>query len=344
MHKNSIEYPILKHQPSDFVVVENLVLPRHSTHSNTIFNYFRLLKSSFTTFESIEKVSQYFDIEQGKISYAGLKDEDAITEQFISISSSVKITNSQLTDFNQKNSFASFKFIELSFCGHGSEQISIGRLNGNSFRVVVRGLSEKFSKKIKLFDRNVFYFLNYYDTQRFGVPDGPKFAHLIGKAILDGNQELAFEYLKKSKSKEGCQALAFEGSGQDFFKNIDHRKVNFFKSSYGSHIWNRDLADLVRDICKNKSYETKFDTLPFVFVDNPNLLLNILNAQNHIPYIRYYDEENIGFRPTVIQVQAICSEIDKDERHDGKYKCSLSFFLPSGCYATMCIKQIVNQF
>jgi tRNA pseudouridine13 synthase len=340
------ERPVLKKFPHDFLVSESLVLPRRFDIDDPKFSYLKLTKSGFTTFEAITKIAQYFQISPEQVLFTGLKDEDAITEQLLAIPS--KISRSTIESFNCESGTTLRGFMELQYCFTGDEPLVIGRLNGNSFRIIVRNLSPQFVERFSQQVRYTFQFLNYYDTQRFGVAGQAKTSHHVGKALADGDCETAFEILKRAGTPESRKALGFDGAPEDFFKSISPRVINFLKDSYSSYLWNGKLSALVRQVCGDEVYEECCETIPFLFTWKQSLILSTLKEQPSIEFPRFHDVSNGAnpgpkLRATVVQTQVHCNGVEPDQEHLGAYLCDLSFFLPSGCYATMCIRQLVNM-
>ena len=75
----------LKTAFEDLIVCESMVLPLQEHVCNKkIFHYFRLIKKGYSTFDAIILLADHFNISKQQIGYAGLKDEDGITEQHIS--------------------------------------------------------------------------------------------------------------------------------------------------------------------------------------------------------------------------------------------------------------------
>ena len=77
--------PKLKHVPDDFVVSENCVLHFGKDADDKAVHYLILRKAGYSTFEAVTAMASFFNISQSRIHYAGLKDENAVTSQHISI-------------------------------------------------------------------------------------------------------------------------------------------------------------------------------------------------------------------------------------------------------------------
>ena len=106
------------------------------------------------------------------IGYAGLKDKEAVTEQFVSI---YKGTQRQIEKLDLKD-------IELVFKGYADERINLGSHEGNHFVITVRNLTnEKINKKP---------IPNYFDEQRFSTDNVT-----IGRAIVKKDFKKAIELI-----------------------------------------------------------------------------------------------------------------------------------------------------
>lgn len=331
--------PVVKYRPQEFNVVENLVLALAGEPSlEDRFHYLKIRKCGYTTFEAVTALARHLGIPSAKIRYAGLKDEDGITEQTVAIEE--KLGREQLDSFNHNFRVSDERFIVLQFYGVGNDPIEIGRLNGNGFRIMVRNLD---ASQAKAFDDHIKFeacFLNYYDTQRFGVPRGPKTTHLIGKALLENEFEQALGHLRRSASPESVDALAYDGEPGRFFEELDARTTSFYKSSYASHEWNSELSGLLAQSFPHGRRSVEFDGIGFAFLSYQKDLLEFASRHRRLPYRKYYGESDFGYRATVIQTQITCGALEEDDAFPGKARCELSFFLPSGCYATMCVKQL----
>lgn len=342
---SQLENPILKKLPQDFLVSESLILSPCPHVEDARYSYLKMTKSGLTTFQAVEVIGQHFNLTHNQISFAGLKDEDAVTEQMIAIEG--RVSTASLISFNDTYKEGAQEFIRLSPCAVGDERIRISELNGNGFRIVVRNLSPHFVARCSTAKRFMFYFINYYDTQRFGVAHGEKVSHLIGEALLRNDYRTALDILRKAGTPEAHKALEFDAAPEEFFQSLDPRLASFFKGSYTSHLWNKTLAQVVRQVCGQESYTLEHDGIPFLLTSKQALVLSVLRQQRVLDHTKFYDEKGgdkgaAEPRATVVQTQIRCHSIEEDDLHQGAFKCQFSFFLPSGCYATMCIKQLVN--
>lgn len=108
----------------------------------------------FTTFEAIAAIAECLRAGRLDVGYAGLKDEDAITEQFLTFRGMA--SGDDISEFNQRygntnasegsNSHQPWMRLQL---GYGNSPLSAGQLYGNSFRIVVRGLSRDQAQQLR---------------------------------------------------------------------------------------------------------------------------------------------------------------------------------------------------
>ncbi len=101
------------------------------------YSYFILKKRNYNILSAIKTIAKKLKINEKNIGFAGNKDKNAVTEQFISIKDGSKnIENMQLKD------------IGLKYVGKGNEEIYLGRLKGNEFIITIRNLTKEDIKKI----------------------------------------------------------------------------------------------------------------------------------------------------------------------------------------------------
>ncbi|WP_329571314.1 tRNA pseudouridine(13) synthase TruD [Kitasatospora sp. NBC_01266] len=342
--------PILKSIISDFRVSESMAVAVSDPGPDT-YHYLRLHKSGRTTFEAVDAVAEVCGIARADIGYAGLKDEDGVTDQFLTVAGQVPAD--RIEAFNTAHGHGSApgsSVMRLRHHGHGEHPLHPGELDGNSFRVVARGLTREQAERLGACrGRQTFHFVNYYDTQRFGVPDGPKQTHLLGRALLAGDYPRALELLRDSGSPEGRLCADFEGEPEAFFAGLDQRRIAFYLSSHASDEWNAQVRALVAGSAAGDLVEEVRDGIPYVFVRRPGAALEVLRrgAALRCRSYRWRDGamvESESARPPVVQTQLRVGEVGPDELAAGAeaWRCTLSFFLPSGAYATTAITQFFH--
>jgi len=127
----------IKEKPEDFIVKEVIDLPFSRDGK---YNVYLLIKRNMNTKEI---TAPY------RLFYAGLKDKNALTFQFVS-------TKRYLGDLiKEKRDKGTFFF--LQYIGKSKKQIKVGHLKGNKFSIRLKDHKIDTSKN---------WFINYFDSQR----------------------------------------------------------------------------------------------------------------------------------------------------------------------------------
>ncbi|MEJ5064575.1 tRNA pseudouridine(13) synthase TruD [Erwinia sp. MYb375] len=342
----------LKSMPEDFIVKEKHDLLEHSGDTDNASDnnvYFLLKKKNYETFEAITLIADYFDIHQNRIGYAGLKDCDGLTEQYISVDSTA-LAESQYKKNDVIFDIVSMdnRFVRLYPTGKRGERITVASLQGNEFNIVVRNVDYSVYRKIISHDRMSMAFVNYYDTQRFGIPGGDKITHLLGHAIEHEDYTRAVTLVNRIKDTQDIIDRPVT-SINDFFARIDLRKIAFYRSSYSSFKWNGQLIEKLENHLNSSQKTTEENEgVKFIFPLEVNESIEALLSDLQYKYKRHIVIDNKIVpvdtdRPAIINTCITFGHAGFDELNDGKYAFSLSFFLPSGCYATMLIKQLISR-
>jgi len=196
-----------------------------------------------------------------------------------------------------------------------------------------------------LLDRKDRYhcFINYYDNQRFGMPGGPYNTHLIGKAIIDGDWDEAYKQMKRTNNVNGEFSTNVKNiiGTKDIFKAINPKKISFFVSSYNSFLWNAQASRIVSKHTKSKKHL-------FKNVGNINLPINNLFKCPQMCEVKGYEfnpeefstNSRISKRNLMVSTTIYTHDLEEDELNENMKKLTISFYLPTGSYATMIIKQL----
>ena len=163
-------------------------------------------KKEMTTWHMIQALSEACGAKTRDFGYAGLKDKDGMTTQYISIH---KNYESKLENFHHEN----IKIISKTY---HNNKIRIGHLKGNRFFIRVKRVNKIDAKKLQngLKTLSSEGFPNFFGYQRFGR-DGDNY--IVGKEILEGKRRE-----RKRKMK------------------------NFFISAYQSYLFNTWLSNRLK--------------------------------------------------------------------------------------------------
>lgn len=241
----------------DFVVEE---IPLYAFSQEGAHLILKIRKKNLTTFELINILSSHFGIKAHEIGYAGLKDKNALTIQYISIPKHL-LKNVSLDTFSHDN----IKILETT--SHNNK-IKIGHLKGNSFFIRIKKLDNLNSQKIQQVLKQIerFGIPNYFSYQRFGKNLDN---YLLGKEIVEGKKRMR-----------------------------DRKMQNFLISAYQSHLFNQwlslriDISHLITKIKEREIYqalEMYFHTkeIPQAFLDMN--YCEMLKMQPHFFKIFYGD-------------------------------------------------------
>lgn len=336
---------ILKKVPEDFVVRET-----QSAFSATEagdYQYFSVRKKNYETFDVVSAISDLFNISRDDIGFSGLKDRDGVTEQYFSVKSEVARQVSA-AEFNAKycRSDSLERFIHLHNTGMSGDCLMIADLLGNTFDIIGRSIDSSLAERLKGLGTVSFVFINYYDTQRFGVPNGEYLTHKVGESLENNDFESAVSYINRIADSQDIIERPLKNKA-DLFERIDPRKRAFYLSSYSSYQWNSHIQNVLRaTVDPGDLISEKMMGIPYLYAKRTSDIFPLIANGIEYKYKRHtIVDGKISVqpckRPEFIQIIIRCSEPEPDEYHEGKSKCRFRFFLPSGCYATMALRQFI---
>ena len=166
----------LRSSPGDFVVEE---LPLPISDPDGPYLICRLIKTNWELQRAVKEIAKRLGISHRRIAWAGTKDKNAVTTQFISIYDvpPEAVGRVHLAD------------ITLEVVGRSQHALALGGLAGNRFDIVIRDcipddLVERVQATTAAASAGI---PNYYGLQRFGVVR--PVTHLVGERILKGDYE-----------------------------------------------------------------------------------------------------------------------------------------------------------
>ncbi len=182
---------LFKQNKDDFVVTE-IPLYEFSGEGEHIVIKFR--KKDLTTWDAVQIFSEQLGCKSREIGYAGLKDKNAMTVQYISVP---KSSEERLDKFSHKN----IKILETTY---HTNKIRVGHLKGNKFFIRLKRVNLIDSRKIQEAVQKIatLGMPNYFGFQRFGI-EGDNYKK--GKAIIAGelkekNRKLKQMYINAYQS------------------------------------------------------------------------------------------------------------------------------------------------
>lgn len=160
---------------SDFVVNEIPLYPFSGEGEHLVLH---VRKKEMTTWDMLQYLSEVTGCKVRDFGYAGLKDKEGMTTQYLSLHKSFE---PKLATFSHDK----IKILEKTY---HNNKIRTGHLKGNRFFVRLKKVSPVDAKKLQEGLKKIAKegFPNFFGYQRFGI-DGDNY--LKGKAILEGKRK-----------------------------------------------------------------------------------------------------------------------------------------------------------
>ncbi|MBI5725335.1 MAG: tRNA pseudouridine(13) synthase TruD [Planctomycetes bacterium] len=254
----------IKLRPDDFRVDE---LPLYPLSGQGTHAFFRVLKSGVPTPVAVHRIARHMGVQPGDIGFAGLKDSQALTSQWMSL------------EFADAGRLERFRDSQVSICDvtwHGNK-LRPGHLKANRFAIKIRdvGQAELPAAKAILDVLTARGTPNYFGQQRFGARGD---TGLLGAAMVRSDiEEFVRIFLGRPMATDppDCRAArqAFDAAdfsqalrrwprhyvdqrkaltaymrrrdGRAALGRIDKRFKRLFVSAFQSEIFNRVLAERI---------------------------------------------------------------------------------------------------
>jgi len=341
---------IFKQNSRDFVVEE---VPLYDFSGEGEHMVVKIRKKGLSTWEMLDILSAHTGIKKRDFGYAGLKDKEALTYQYISFN---KMYREKIEGFVHDQ----IKIVETTF---HNNKIKRGHLKGNRFFIRLKKVlplqAGKIIQAIKTIEAQGLP--NYFGFQRFGN-DGDN--HIQGQQLIEGKLKV---------------------------KNITMR--NFLLNAYQSHLFNAwlskrvELSHMVGGFTPEEvaGEYAELDRAAIEVLKKQPQFLKILKGDviSHYPYGRLFFADNLEEEsqrffekktvPTGLLSGKKCKKAEDDA---GKFEApfdtitaldgdrrfawifpeefeythkeneawfEMKFFLPKGCYATNVIQEIAKR-
>ena len=180
------------------------------------------------------------------------------------------------------------------------------------------------------------------------MPDSIHNTAQIGKALLADDWATAYhEYLKSGidalEIAQAEAALIQRSSHTEAMTQVAASKLGFFVSSYNSRLWNEALKQTIDQ--QGDVIHVDFPYLGQISlpVDPTTPLPSMLAVEvEKKDWQTGTANPRLKKRPVVITVPVFLIDISEDSMHTGSYQAvTVAFYLPTGCYATMLVKQLL---
>ena len=344
---------IYNHTPLDFLFNKNSdnfiveEIPLYPFAHTGEWLMLKVRKKNVTTPEMIKRIASHLNISKNQIGYAGLKDKDGLTIQWISVPRKYR---------DEVNSFSDREVKILEQDLHRNK-LKIGHLKGNKFFVRLKKVNPTTAKILfsLLKDVKEFGIPNFFGEQRFGkfgnnfeegkkIIEGEKFVKnkRLNKLLISAYQSKLFnEWLKKriqlsslfEMNKKELLAAGISKEVIDFVKNQKHP----FKLLRGDVMSHYPLGRLF--------YLENDESERFLNKEiSPTGLLPGKKAMRAKDMAREIEAEFDELIPANgdRRIAWIFPEIVDKNYNKDKAWFELSFILPKGSYATVLIEILQN--
>nr|WP_241576468.1 tRNA pseudouridine(13) synthase TruD [Rosenbergiella collisarenosi] len=323
---------LIKQSASDFRVVEDLgyTADQHGEHL-----LIRLRKTGCNTRFVADALAKFLKIPAREVSYAGMKDRHAVTEQTLCARFPGK----------EMPSFAAFSLqgVEILEVARHQRKVRIGGLAGNSFQLVVRDISDKQAVEQRLAVIAEQGVPNYFGEQRFG-----RDRHNITLA----QQWAAGEIRIKDRAK---RSLLLSAIRSDIFNQVTSARLA--KQASLSQLWVGDCVQLtgrgswfVVNDDEFAQTQTRVQhgelriTAPLVgkgegVVSGAAAEFEQQQLAAHSAFITLLSNERVD---AARRAMLVCPQKMTWEWLD-EHNLQLNFWLPAGSYATSVVRELVLQ-
>ena len=152
---------MLRRHRSDFKVCEKIPF-EPCGEGEHLFIHIR--KTGANTAFVAKQLAQYFSVKESLVSYAGLKDRFAVTEQWFG----VHVPGKQSYDLSDLN----IEGVEVLSSKRHNKKLRIGGLDGNRFEITLRDVTDIDELVRRWHVISNFGVPNYFGEQRFGINGG----------------------------------------------------------------------------------------------------------------------------------------------------------------------------
>ena len=317
---------LLKAECADFVVKEQL---GYNMSSDGEFVAVKVRKTDCNTLFVGEQLAKFAGISARNMSYAGLKDRKAVTEQWFSL----QMPGQPTPDFSQ----FSLEGVEILDVTRHQRKIRIGSLQGNHFEILLRNVEETDELKVRLDFLAKNGFPNYFTEQRFGR-DGNN----LTQALRWANGEIKV----KDRNK---RSFYLSAARSEIFNLIVSKRMELNLAQQilvgdvlqlnGSHSWfvvdeSEDLAQLQQRLAQ----QDVLLTAPLIGEEEKSAVdfEHEIFAQHQALFdLMRQERMKAARRPILMQPQQFQWQFEPNGLR-------LQFALPAGSYATALIRELVN--
>ncbi|WP_118987579.1 tRNA pseudouridine(13) synthase TruD [Photorhabdus sp. CRCIA-P01] len=321
---------ILKVSPEDFIVYEDLGFSPDGEGEHLMVH---IRKTGCNTQFVADNLARFTGIPSRSVSYAGLKDRNAVTEQWFCLHLPGK----------QDPDFASFQLegCEVLTTARQKRKLRIGALKGNSFTLILREIShhQLVENRLRLIQQGGVP--NYFGEQRFGRD---------GQNLIQAQRWANNEIRVKERNK---RSFYLSASRSAMFNTVASERIALGQQQ----VINGDALQLTGRGSWFVADEAELPLLQQRVTDGELQITAPLPGSGELGTLH----QSADFERQYLQPYESLWELIKRERVDCTRRAILvrprdlcwewqdndtvkiSFWLPAGSFATSVVREIINQ-
>lgn len=316
----------LKAEFADFIVREELGYPLAGEGE---FVAVKVRKTNANTLFVGDQLAKFAEIPAKNMSYAGLKDRHAVTEQWFCL----HLAGKETPDF----STFECEGVEILEVTRHNRKIRTGALEGNYFELLLRDVVETEELVARLNQLQAVGFPNYFTEQRFGR-DGHNLTQAqrwaSGEISVKDRKKRSF-YLSAARSEVFNLVVSQRIADQQMQTVMLNDYLQLAGSNSFFEVKAEDLASSQQRLDENDVLLTA----PLIGENSLDLTANesekaIVAQHANLIALMKKERMNAARRAMLCKPQGL-------EWHFENDGLRLKFFLPSGCYATGLVRELI---
>lgn len=284
-----------------------------------------------TTFVA-RQLAKYFGVKDKLVTYAGLKDRFAVTEQWFGVHLPGK-QHDTLSDFATEG-------VEVIEHIRHNKKLRTGALQGNRFEIILRNVSDVNELIRRWHAVCEFGVPNYFGEQRFGIDGGN-----IARALQMFNGQKVKDKKKRGIYLSASRSLLFNHlvSERVVSGDFDHIRVGDVAMLAGTQ--SVFLVNEVDDTLEQRLNSKDIDlTAPMwgsgeLMSTGETLEHEKKLCQKFSEHCQGLEQFGLKHERRRLRLSLTNGQIDKI---DGDSAVKLSFSLPAGCFATTILRELIN--
>lgn len=317
----------LRTSPEDFKVFECIPFLPCGEGEHLIIH---IRKTGVNTLFVARQLAKYFKVKEALVSYAGLKDRNAVTEQYFNVHVPGK-TEYDLSDLNISG-------VEVLSYKRHNKKLKTGGLTGNRFELTLRNVTNTDDVIARWDHISKVGVPNYFGEQRFGI-DGNNITAALelfnGRKVKD-KKKRGF-YLSAARSYIFNAVLAKRISQQHF--STPMQGDVFMLAGSNSVFANDEITEEILDRMARRDIDI---TAPLWGTGELLTQGSALELETAIGSEHEELANGLGRFGLKQERRNITLTMQNPKLQVNGNDVIVSFFLPAGCFATTILRELLN--